>query len=42
MGDGYDAMHLATALTHGATMFVTDDKALLSLSSVDGLEIRTL
>jgi predicted nucleic acid-binding protein len=39
---GYDAIHLATALTHGATAFVTNDKALLSVLSVDDLEIRAL
>jgi predicted nucleic acid-binding protein len=39
---GYDAIHLATALTHGASTFVTNDKALLSVSSVAGLEIRGL
>lgn len=39
---GYDAIHLATALTHGATAFITNDKALLSALSVDDLEIRAL
>lgn len=39
---GYAAIHLATALTHGATAFITNDKALLSTFSVDDLEIRAL
>lgn len=39
---GYDAIHIATALAHGATAFVTNDKTLLSVLSVDGLEIRSL
>lgn len=38
---GYDAIHLATALEHRATEFVTNDKALLSLH-IDGLNIRGL
>ncbi len=35
---GYDAIHLATALEHRATSFVTNDKALLNLR-IDGLDI---
>lgn len=38
---GYDAIHLATALEHRATAFVTNDKALLSVH-LDGLTIRGL
>lgn len=38
---GYDAIHLATAIEHQATVFITNDKALLNLH-VDGLEIRGL
>jgi predicted nucleic acid-binding protein len=38
---GYDAIHLATALEHRATAFVTNDKALLDVH-IDGLDIRGL
>lgn len=38
---GYDAIHLATALEHKAEVFITNDKALLTLQ-VDGLQIRGL
>ncbi len=38
---GYDAIHLATALESKATVFVTNDKALLGLH-IDRLEIRGL
>jgi predicted nucleic acid-binding protein len=38
---GYDAIHLATALEHKATAFVTNDKALLGVH-IDGLDIRGL
>jgi predicted nucleic acid-binding protein len=38
---GYDAIHLATALEHRATAFVTNDKALLGVH-IDGLDIRGL
>lgn len=38
---GYDAIHLATALELKAPVFVTNDKALLSVQ-VEGLDIRGL
>lgn len=38
---GYDAIHLATALEHKATVFITNDKLLLNVQ-VDGLEVRGL
>ena len=38
---GYDAILLATALEHKATVFVTNDQVLLQLR-LDGLEIRSL
>jgi predicted nucleic acid-binding protein len=38
---GYDAIHLATALEHRATEFVTNDRALLGVH-LDGLTIRGL
>lgn len=39
---GNDALVLATALEHKASVFVTNDKALLGVQRVDGLEIRGL
>jgi predicted nucleic acid-binding protein len=39
---GYDAIHLATALEHKASEFVTNDKMLLGVREVDGLKIRGL
>ena len=38
---GYDAIHIATALEHKASVFVTNDKTLLAVQ-VEGLEIRGL
>lgn len=38
---GYDAIHLATALEHGAETFITNDKALLGIQ-IDGLNIHSL
>jgi predicted nucleic acid-binding protein len=38
---GYDAIHLATALEHKATIFITNDKALLEMQ-IEGLRIRGL
>ena len=38
---GYDAIHLATALEHKANVFMTNDKALLSVH-IEGLTIRGL
>jgi predicted nucleic acid-binding protein len=39
---GYDAIHLASALEHKATVFITNDKLLYDLHEVDGLVIRGL
>ena len=38
---GYDAIHIATAIEHKATSFVTNDKALISLQ-LDELPIGSL
>jgi predicted nucleic acid-binding protein len=38
---GYDAIHLATALEHRVSVFITNDKALLGLH-IEGLDIREL
>lgn len=38
---GYDAIHIATAIEHKATVFVTNDKPLLNVR-IEGLDIRGL